>query len=190
MVSVQFPLCLEDVCMINILFKLDEYPIEILALLPRAIRQRLYRGLSPADHLHYYSTSLFDDVDRKYDDDWEWYLVEIILTSRIQFRMTDFMAGKVLSCLIVDSELYQRRKECIEHITKCYSGALLVIDNCHYPVLVPNRFLQYISVDDLSLKSTTSLELSCGKSLRRSSKKEKRIYVSLSKKLKLIQFCH
>ena len=158
MVSVQVPLRLEDVCMMNIFFRLDEYPIEILALLPRAIRQRLYRGLSPADRLHYDSTSLFDDVDRGYHHHDERYLVEIIFsTSRSQFDMSYFMAGKVLSCLIVDSELYQRRKECIEHITKCYSS-LLVKNNFDGSVLVRNRFLQYISVDNLSLKSSTSLE--------------------------------
>ena len=101
MVSVQFPLCLEDMCMINIFFRLDEYPIEILALLPRAIRQRLYRGLSPADRLHYSSTRLFDDVDRGYHHD-KRYFVEIIFSkSRFMFQ---FLEVNVFSCLKVDSD--------------------------------------------------------------------------------------
>ena len=160
MVSVQFPLCLEDMCLINIFFRLDEYPIEILALLPRAIRQRLYRGLSPADHLHYNSTSLFHDVDREYDNDQERYLVEIIF-SRSRLRMLSFMGGNVLSCLKDDSDMYQRRKACMENIAKCYSSLQFTVVNKFHSdglVLVPKRFLQYISVDDFSLKTSTSLE--------------------------------
>ena len=160
MVSVQFPLCLEDMCLINIFFRLDEYPIEILALLPRAIRQRLYRGLSPADRLHYSSTSLFDDVDHEHIYD-EQFLDEIIFsTSKSQCYMFQFTVEKLLSCLEDDVSkttvhTYQRREACMEHIAKCYSSLPFTVVN-NNPELVPNRFLQYI--DKLSLKSSTSLE--------------------------------
>ena len=155
MVSVQVPLCLEDMCLINIFFRLDEYPIEILALLPRAIRQRLYRGLSPADRLHFNSTSLFDDVDRGYHDD-ELYLVEFIF-SNSQF-MFQFLTVEVLSCLKVDT--CQRCLAYIEHIANCYSTLPFAVVETIYdgPVLLPKRCLQYISEDDLSLKSSTSFE--------------------------------
>ena len=156
MVSVQVPLCLEDMCLINIFLKLDEYPIEIIALLPRAIRQRLYLVLSPADRLHYNSTSLFDDVDRGYHHHDERYLVEIIFsTSRRQ--LFHLIVGKVLSCLKFE---YQRSDAYMEHIAKCYSSLPFTVVKKHFsgPVIVPKRFLQYISVDDLSLKSSTSLE--------------------------------
>ena len=155
MVSVQVPFCLEDMCLINIFFRLDEYPIEILALLPRAIRQRLYRGLSPADRLHYNSTSLFDDVDRGYIYDGH-YLDKIIFsTSKSPCDMFQFTVYKLLSCLEDDGDTYQRRKACMEHIAKCYSSLPFTVVN-NNPELVPNRFLQYI--DKLSLKSSTSLE--------------------------------
>ena len=156
MVSVQVPLCLEDMCLINIFFRLDEYPIEILALLPRAIRQRLYRGLSPADRLHYKSTTLYDDVDRGYNCD-EDDLVEIIFSKSL-FK-SQFLELHVLSCLKIDSDTCQRCSAYMEHIAKCYSSLPFTLVKTSYgPVLVPKRFLQYISVDTFSLKSSNSLE--------------------------------
>ena len=57
-----FPLSLQDICLLHVLFQVEEFPVESLALLPRAIRERLFNGLSRADILHL-GTALFSDLE-------------------------------------------------------------------------------------------------------------------------------
>ena len=54
--------------MLHVLFRVEEFPVQSLALLPRAIRQRLFNGLSRADILHLDGTALFSDLDLRYLD--------------------------------------------------------------------------------------------------------------------------
>ena len=57
------PLCLENICRINLFFRLEEYPIQQLLLLPTTLRRDLSFCLSPADVLHFEAAGLFHDVD-------------------------------------------------------------------------------------------------------------------------------
>ena len=57
------PLSLKNICMLHVLFRVEEFPVESLSLLPRAIRERLFRGLSRADILHLGGTAVFSDLE-------------------------------------------------------------------------------------------------------------------------------
>ena len=60
-------LSLQDTCLLNILLRVNQFPVEYLALLPRAIRQRLFDYLPRADILHLSDTALFSDLDKVED---------------------------------------------------------------------------------------------------------------------------
>ena len=47
--------------MLRIVFRVKDFLVQSLALLPRKIRQKLLLGLSLADILHLDGTTLFDD---------------------------------------------------------------------------------------------------------------------------------
>ena len=61
-------LSLQDTCLLNILLRVNQFPVEYLALLPRAIRQRLFDQLPYADILHLGDTALFSDLDEVIED--------------------------------------------------------------------------------------------------------------------------
>ena len=48
--------------MLCIMLRLEEFPVESLALLPREVRRRLFLGLSHADLLHIDVETLFGDL--------------------------------------------------------------------------------------------------------------------------------
>ena len=56
------PLSLQDICMLCIMLRLEEFPTDSLALLPSAIRRRLFLGLAHADLLHVDTEVLFGDL--------------------------------------------------------------------------------------------------------------------------------
>ena len=56
-------LSLQDTCLLNILLRVNQFPVEYLAVLPRAIRQRLFDHLPRADILHLGNTALFSDLN-------------------------------------------------------------------------------------------------------------------------------
>ena len=58
------PLSLQDMCMLCIMLRLEEFPTDSLALLPSAIRRRLFLGLAHADLLHMdHTEALFGDFN-------------------------------------------------------------------------------------------------------------------------------
>ena len=56
------PLSLQDMCMLHIMLRLEEFPVKSLALLPHKVRRRLFLGLSHADLLHIDVETLFGDL--------------------------------------------------------------------------------------------------------------------------------
>ena len=63
----RFPLSLQDMCMLNILLRVEDFPIQSLAHLPRGIRKRLLLGLSHADILHVDKALLFGGLNVEFD---------------------------------------------------------------------------------------------------------------------------
>ena len=61
--SLILPLSLRDTCMLYVLFRVNELPVESLALLPRAMRRLLLHGLPRADILHLGDAALFSDLE-------------------------------------------------------------------------------------------------------------------------------
>ena len=57
------PLSLENICRVNLLFRLEDYSLHQLLLLPPSIRRDLSLGLSTVDVLHYEAAGLFHDFD-------------------------------------------------------------------------------------------------------------------------------
>ena len=59
------PLSLQDMCMVHLALRLEEFSLHSLALLPNKIKLRLFQGLSAADHLHLEGTTaaLFGECD-------------------------------------------------------------------------------------------------------------------------------
>ena len=57
------PLPLQDMCMLQIMTRLEEFPIQTLALLPRDIRCKLVNSLSFADVLHLQESAIFNGVE-------------------------------------------------------------------------------------------------------------------------------
>ena len=54
------PLSLKDICKLNIIFCLEDFPISMLSKLPLLIRCNLFLGLSICDRLHLEGTGMFD----------------------------------------------------------------------------------------------------------------------------------
>ena len=65
--SNRFPLSLQDTCILNILLRVEDFPIQSLAHLPRGIRKRLFIGLSHADILHVDGALLFNGLTIEFD---------------------------------------------------------------------------------------------------------------------------
>ena len=61
------PLSLQDMCMLHIMLRLEEFPADSIAILPSGIRRRLFLGLAHADLLHVDTEVLFGDLNLDLD---------------------------------------------------------------------------------------------------------------------------
>ena len=165
-------LSLQDICKIYIVARLDEFPIDALALLPPKIRQKLLLLFPRADVLHFlgdHATFSDDDIG----------LVDLLSTIQTESRreLTEIVLHGVYGnrttlgcsalCKSATLRLFARQAlDCcstgglsvgtvVEHISKWSCLQLRVIPGLEWPTLaLPARFFQYFpkdsSFDDLS----------------------------------------
>ena len=138
--SNRFPLSLQDMCMLNILLRVEDFPIQSLAHLPRGIRKRLFLGLSHADILHVDGALLFDGLTIEFDHSRGGHdqrgptiareeLLDVILCGdQAKFFSLNLNKAEVLECFEARYDLIPKPDVLYEHIHKCYPslGATLV----------------------------------------------------------------
>ena len=122
------PLSLQDTCMLHLVIRVGDFPVQSLALLPREIRRKLLFGLTHADVLHLSGTTLFDDVDPNRDYPHVSYarqcLLDVIMSGCGHTFFLSLHLRKVLQWFSREEYRYNYRAESnlFEHICKCYSS--------------------------------------------------------------------
>ena len=166
-------LSLQDTCMLHIIFHLEKFPIETLALLPRAIRHKLFLSLSHADILHLDGTDLFRDISsRDRLSDARRALSNLLLLSHESdagcpgyYRLAEFLSVDLKPSLAYSEDSVDRFGSVVDnlmtqHICKYYhSLEPSVIDagisglNAEF---LPSRSLQFASVDQREVDRSTN----------------------------------
>ena len=154
-----FPLSLQDMCLLNVLQRVEDFPIQSLAYLPRGIRKRIYLGLSHADILHIDGDNLavlFDGLNLEFDHSRQEHeqrgpiiareeLLDVILCGDLSKFFSLNLDTEVLDLLKDDERIPQI--VLYEHIQKCYTplGAILVPSSMFCSsFLLPRRLLQFV----------------------------------------------
>ena len=149
------PLRLENVCRINLLFRLEEYPVQQLLLLPFSIRRNL--SLSPVDFLHYKAAGLFQDFDTAdLVKSARQKLLNLILGTRCSDPSTGYNTNLTsLIAPVVSSVLATERPErelsestVIEHIeSQAFSSLPFKRWITSGPIILfPNRFSSFVTL--------------------------------------------
>ena len=153
-----FPMSLQDICLLNLLLRLEEFPVDSVALLPPEIQRRLFSCLSTADRLHLEGTTLSRNVTSG-----GLHLEETTLSTgsdgclRLRESVVDtLLYGRPHCLLSLDlrtllrsfeySKPYLVEHQVIEHICECYPslGPTRVVTGHQTSCLLPKRFLSFI----------------------------------------------
>ena len=159
------PLSLQDMCMLCIMLRLEEFPTDSLALLPSAIRRRLFLGLAHADLLHVDTEVLFGDLhysglDPSREDHRQRgpavareELLDVIFHGStpsffFSLNLEDFL-DCCYQCVKCPTTRGEREFYLIDHICKCYPSlepTMVPLDLNVFlkPVVLPKRFLQFV----------------------------------------------
>ena len=159
LVSDLFPLSLQDMCMLRIMLRLEEFPVESLALLPREVRRKLFLGLSHADLLHLDVETLFGDLhpDPSMDPSncrrGPAFARKALLDAILGGDPSHFVALDMQSVLDYfnhnESGSYSEFGV-FEHICKCYRSLdpTLMVPLSFWPTtILPKRFLQFVNLE-------------------------------------------
>ena len=156
------PLSLQDMCMLQIVFRVRDFPVQSLALLPRKIRRKLLFGLSLADILHLDGTTLFDDVDSNSDHPHVSYARQCLLGIIMRQNTDTFPSGVsshiyfFLSPHLKEVLQWFSREDCrfichaesklCKHIYKCCPSleSTMIRINVHDNYFFPKCFLGFI----------------------------------------------
>ena len=162
------PLSLQDMCMLCIVFQIEDFPVQSLALLPHEIRRKLLFGLSHADVLHLADTTLFDDVDSNRDypqvSHARQCLVDVILSGG---QILSLQLKNALKWFSREEYRYDFRAESslFDHICKCYPSLKPTKINTGYSkyCILPKRSLPFVQqegvVDIYDVTIPTYVEL-------------------------------
>ena len=162
------PLCLENICRIHLLFRLEEFPVQQLLFLPLSIRRDLSLSLSPVDVLHYEAAGLFHDFDTtKVVKSAHWHLLSVTLGSRS--NCSGLFNSTIMFALVNEEQLEARPCPIFDHISQSFSSlplaAVIVSPWPPFIILFPNRYSLFFSLDrgfyDPSLKSLKPLLQYC-----------------------------
>ena len=141
------PLCLENICRINLLFRLEEYPIQQLLLLPPPVRRDLSLGLSLVDVLHYEAAGLFHDVDiAGVVESARQKLLNVALGTRCNLTDLGFIPS-ILPALVPEKHL-EEPNSILEHISESFSSLPFTVKHLWPTMIFPNRFISIISPMD------------------------------------------
>ena len=147
------PLSLQDMCMLHIMLRLEEFPVKSLALLPHKVRRRLFLGLSHADLLHIDVETLFGDLHpdpptncRRGPAIARKELLDVILRGDPS-QFVSLNMKPVLDCF--DHYETIRPFDLFEHIGKCYHSLEPVVVQLYFrhSVVLPKRFLQFVNLE-------------------------------------------
>ena len=145
--GISCPLRLENICRINLLFRLEEYPVEQLRLLPITIRWDLSQGLSLVDILHYEAAGLFHDFDTaSIVESARRKLLDITFGARNELTNLGFVPS-ILPALVPDQQFEELSKFYIlEHIKKSYLSLPFTVKHLQSsPLIFPNRFISIVN---------------------------------------------
>ena len=140
------PLSLQDICMLHVILRVDEFPAESLALLPRAIRSDLFICLPRADVLHLSETALFSDIE-------ELDLEGCQSTSR-EYLLDSILGGEptgMISCCLQDyTQDWLNDLDFFEFICETESfkslGASLIMIGQLGGLVVPKHLKQFLEI--------------------------------------------
>ena len=152
------PLSLQDMCMLHIMLRLEEFPVESLALLPREIRRRLFLGLSHADLLHIDVETLFSDLHPDPSMDPSNCRRGPAIARKALFDAilggdpTHFVSldmEPVLDYFSHDESSSFSEFNVFEHICKCYRSLEPTLMPLHFRLnaILPKRFLQFVNLE-------------------------------------------
>ena len=159
------PFFLKDICMLHVLFRVEEFPVESLAVLPRVIRRRLLNGLSHADVLHL-GTALFSDLNvldpfrkdyeqRGHTVAHEKFLEVILACGDLKNFLSLNLEPAVLDCFHYYKpkfHLIYNKFSFFEHISKSLISlkSTLVPSSFETGVILPQRFLPLLNISNYS----------------------------------------
>ena len=144
------PLSLQDTCRLHITMCLDEFPIEMLSLLPLKIRRRLLNGLACVDVLHLEGTPVTNGVDLDFNGMRRYLLKDLLRCSCLQDMFgINFIQDQ-------DELLPYWHKEKGKEIPNEYIASIYQSCCNWHGSILPHRFLQYLSFDYGELNLTTS----------------------------------
>ena len=142
------PLCLENICRINLLFRLEEYPVQQLLLLPLSVRRDLSLGLPSADILHYEAVGLFHDIDTAgVVESHRRELLSVALGTHNE--LSKLFVPSIFSALVPEKQTEELSNSIFEHVRESFSSLPFTAAEVHgSTALLPNRFCLYFSLDD------------------------------------------
>ena len=140
------PLSLQDICMLHVLLRVDEFPAESLALLPRAIRRYLFFCLPFADVLHFSETALFSDIEELDLEGCQNSSREDLVYTILHGKPT----GMICCCLQHYTQDWSNDLDFFEFICETESfkslGASLIMDGQLSGVVVPKHLKQFLEI--------------------------------------------
>ena len=146
------PLRLENICRINLLFRLEEYPVKLLRLLPITIRRELSHGLSPVDILHYEAAGLFHDFDTaSIVESARQKLLDITFGARNELMANLGFVPAILLAALVPEQQFEKLSnfDILEHIKKSYLSLPFTVKHLQSsPLIFPNRFISIVNSGD------------------------------------------
>ena len=145
--GISCPLRLENICRINLLFRLEEYLVEQLRLLPITIRWDLSQGLSLVDIIHYEAAGLFHDFDTaSIVESARRKLLDITFGARNELTNLGFVPF-ILPALVPDQQFEKLSKfDILEHIKNSYLSLPFTVKHLQSsPLIFPNRFISIVN---------------------------------------------
>ena len=133
------PLLLQDMCMVHVLLRVEDFPVQCLVLLSHTIRQKIFSGLSCVDILHLDSPGplLFSDLDHRFSMiEARKDLLEILLVGP---------SSCTLLFLKIEAALLEHHAYDVlhAHILECYPSLEPISIN---GFLFPRRYLPFVDL--------------------------------------------
>ena len=158
--------------MLNVLFRVEEFPAQSLALLPRAIRRRVINGLSHADVLHL-GTALYGDLNvlDPFRKDYEQRenifscekLLEVVLAGDLKTFLSLNLDPSVLDCVYYYKSNYHpicNKFTFFEHLKHSHASleSTVIPKSLETGVIFPQRFLQFLNISHYSGYASNTIQ--------------------------------
>ena len=134
------PLSLQDMCVLNIILRWDEFPLQVLSDLPLKIRRNLTHSLPLVDVLNLEGTPMSKGVDLDSKD---------IRENMVNSLFSNYSIEGFLCTRFFIEDGHRYTPDClVDHIASCYPSLESTVIKRKYTnsLLFPSRSLQYVSI--------------------------------------------